>query len=153
MGNVLGKNTTWLETGGAAHVLAVNSLIDYRWAAAGTTNAPSATALDDYTTGANLSGIFTAKIYQVVNGAWKWTGCYMYNLYGVDPPLSFVSYSGGGYTYLCEAPVGTARSTASWRVTRITDATNDAIFAGTADFEHAATDLATVAALTYTLGA
>lgn len=70
-----------------------------------------------------------------------------------DPAYTMVKYAGSGYTYLCEADIGTARSTAAWRVTRITDATGDIVFAGTGAFEHAATDLATVAALTYTLGA
>lgn len=70
-----------------------------------------------------------------------------------DPPMSMVKYAGSGYTYLCEAPPGTARSTASWRVMRITDASGDCVFAGTGAFGHAATDLATVAALAYTLEA
>ena len=72
--------------------------------------------------------------------------------------FTFVKYSGSGYTYLAEAQLGTARSTSEWRVTRITDATGDIVYAGTAGvnvgaFDFPATDLATVAALTYTLGA
>lgn len=70
-----------------------------------------------------------------------------------DPSLTLVKYTGSGYTYLCEAAPGTARSTAAWRVCRITDATGDCVYAGTGLPQHAATDLATVAALTYTLGA
>jgi hypothetical protein len=72
---------------------------------------------------------------------------------------SMVKYTGGGYTYLCEASPGTARSSSAWRILRITDATGDMLYASQADggergeFSHAATDLATVAALTYTLGA
>lgn len=69
------------------------------------------------------------------------------------PALSMAKYVGGGYTYLCEAAPLTARSTAAWQVCRITDATGDCVYAGTGLPEHAATDLATVAALTYTLGA
>lgn len=70
-----------------------------------------------------------------------------------DPAMTMVKYAGGGYTYFCEALPGTARSTATWRVMRVTDATGDIVFAGTGRAAHAATDLATVAALTYTLGA
>ena len=71
---------------------------------------------------------------------------------------NFVKYTGSGYTYLAEAAPGTARSTAAWRVARVTDATGDIIYAGAAGttvgtFAFPATDLATVAALTYTLGA
>ena len=74
------------------------------------------------------------------------------NIIGTDP-LSFVTYAGGGYTYYCEALVGTARSTAKWRVSRKTDSTGDIIYAGGGSFEHAATDLATVQNLVYNLGA
>lgn len=70
-----------------------------------------------------------------------------------DPPLTLVKYTSGGYTYLCEAAIGSARSSAVWRVTRVTDATGDIVYAGTGLFEHASTDAATVASLTYTLGA
>lgn len=74
------------------------------------------------------------------------------------PALTVVKYTSGGYTYICEAVMGTARSTAAWRVMRITDATGDIVYAGVAGttvgtFAFAATDAATVAALTYTLGA
>jgi len=71
----------------------------------------------------------------------------------VGAALTLVKYSGSGYTYICEALVGTARSTAAWRVMRITDATNDIVYAGTGAFDQVATNLAAVAALTYTLGA
>lgn len=70
-----------------------------------------------------------------------------------DPSLTMIKYTGSGYTYICEAAIGTARSTAGWRVLRITDATGDTVYAGTGLFAHAATSLAVVAALTYTLGA
>lgn len=70
-----------------------------------------------------------------------------------DPALTLVKYAGGGYTYYCEGMPGTARSTALWRVMRITDATGDVVYAGNGSASHAATDLATVAALTYTLEA
>jgi len=70
-----------------------------------------------------------------------------------DPILTMVKYSGSGYTYLCEAAPGTARSTAAWRVCRITDASGDCVYAAAGLFAHAATSLAVVAALTYTLGA
>lgn len=74
---------------------------------------------------------------------------------GADFALNTIKYSGGGYTYFCETPPGAdcARSTDAWRVLRINDATGDAVYAGAGRFEHSATDLATVAALTYTLGA
>lgn len=81
-------------------------------------------------------------IVDVANGA----------IHTSDPALTLVKYSGSGYTYLCEAAIGSARSGSVWRVARITDATGDIVYAGTGLFAHAATDLATVAALTYTLG-
>jgi len=83
-------------------------------------------------------------------GDWGFTGD---AAHVTDPPYTLIKYSSGGYTYLCEAKIGTARSTAAWRVQRITDATGDIVFAGTGLFAHAATDASTVAALTYTLGA
>ena len=72
--------------------------------------------------------------------------------------LTLVKYAGSGFTYVAEAVMGTARSTAAWRVMRITDASGDIVYAGAVGstagtFAFAATDLATVAALTYTLGA
>lgn len=67
--------------------------------------------------------------------------------------LTYVTYSDATYTYYCEAPVGTARSTARWQVSRKTNATGDIIYAGTGAFDQAATSLAVVGALTYTLGA
>ena len=70
-----------------------------------------------------------------------------------DPALTLVKYAGGGYTYYAESMPGTARSAAAWRVMRVTDATGDMIYAGSGAAAYAATDLATVAALTYTLGA
>lgn len=81
---------------------------------------------------------------------------------GWDPQdgveLNLVKYSGSGFTYIAEAVMGTARSTAAWRVFRTTDASGDIVYAGVVGttagtFAFAATDLATVAALTYTLGA
>jgi hypothetical protein len=73
----------------------------------------------------------------------------------VGPPLNYITYSDATYTYYCEGPPGptAARSTAVWQVSRKTNATGDIIYAGTGAFAHAATDIATVAALTYTLGA
>lgn len=70
-----------------------------------------------------------------------------------NPALTYVTYSDATYTYYCEAAVGTARSTAAWQVSRKTNATGDIVFAGTGAFDQAATSLAVVGALTYTLGA
>ena|SRR3990167_1640747 len=67
--------------------------------------------------------------------------------------LNYVTYSDATYTYYCEAPVGTARSTAAWQISRKTNSTGDIIYAGTGAFDQAATSLAVVGALTYTLGA
>ena len=94
----------------------------------------------------------TGVVYEWTGAAWQVisTGG---AAHVTDPSLTLLKYASGGYTYLCEAEIGTARSTAAWRVTRITDATGDMVFAGTGLFAHAATDAATVAALTYTLGA
>ena len=69
------------------------------------------------------------------------------------PTLTYVTYSDATYTYYCEAAVGTARSTAAWQVSRKTSATGDIVYAGTGAFDQAATSLAVVGALTYTLGA
>lgn len=70
-----------------------------------------------------------------------------------DPPFTLVQYADATYQYLCEAMPGTARSDAAWRVCRVTIATGDMVYAGAGSAAHSATDLATVAALTYTLGA
>lgn len=69
-----------------------------------------------------------------------------------ESPVSFIKYSDATYEYFCEAAPTTARSTAAWRVLRKTIATGDMVYAGTGLAEHAATDLSTVGALTYTLG-
>lgn len=69
-----------------------------------------------------------------------------------SPAYTFVTYSDATYTYYCEAVIGTARSTAAWQVSRKTTATGDIVYAGTGAFAHAATSLAIVTALTYTLG-
>lgn len=76
-------------------------------------------------------------------------------LHTVSDPLNFITYSDATYEYYCETPPGpsVARSSAIWRVARKTIATGDVIYAGTGKPEHAATNIATVAALTYTLGA
>lgn len=68
-------------------------------------------------------------------------------------PSTIIRYSDATYAYYCEAAPGTARSTAAWQVLRKNNATEDMVFAGTGKFEHVATDLAAVSALTYTLGA
>lgn len=72
-----------------------------------------------------------------------------------NPALNYVTYSDATYVYYCEAPPGTtaARASAVWQVSRKTVSTGDIIYAGTGKFEHAATSLAVVGALTYTLGA
>ena len=70
-----------------------------------------------------------------------------------NPALTYVTYSDATYTYYCEAPVGTARSTAAWQVSRKTNATGDIVYAGTGAFDQLATSLAVVGGLTYTLGA
>lgn len=69
------------------------------------------------------------------------------------PALTYVTYSDATYTYYCEAAVGTARSAAAWQVSRKTNATGDIVYASTGAFDQAATSLAVVGALTYTLGA
>lgn len=71
----------------------------------------------------------------------------------IPDPLTYVTYSDATYTYYCEAAVGTARSTSGWQVSRKTNATGDIVWAGTGAFDQAATSLAVVGALTYTLGA
>ena len=71
----------------------------------------------------------------------------------IESPSTFIKYSDATYEYYCESAVGTARSTTAWRVLRKTLSTGDLVYAGTGHAEHAATDLTTVGALTYTLGA
>ena len=75
-----------------------------------------------------------------------------------SPQLSLVIYTLSGFTYLCEAAMGTARSAALWRIYRTTDATGDGVWAGAVGstvgtFGFAATNSTVVAAHTYTLGA
>ena len=68
-------------------------------------------------------------------------------------PYTFQPYSGGGYSYWCEAPPLSNLSDPVWLIIRKNDATGAMLYAGTGKFDQLATDLATVAALTYTLGA
>lgn len=70
-----------------------------------------------------------------------------------SPPYTLVVYAGSGFTYYCSALPGTARSGSTWQVYRKTDATGDFVYAGSGLFAHAATSLAVVAALSYSLGA
>ena len=59
-------------------------------------------------------------------------------------------YNDGTYQYFGEALVGTALSTAAWRVSRMSLSTSQIQWAdGNADFNNLFTDLATVAALSY----
>jgi hypothetical protein len=103
-------------------------------------------------TGAKYWETDTDKIYEWDGDSWVLKSVGGAALV-TDPNYTTVIYESGGYTYLCKAAVGTARSTEAWRVLRITDSTGDGVYAGTGLPEHAATDAATVAALTYTLGA
>jgi hypothetical protein len=74
-----------------------------------------------------------------------------------NPQYTFTKYSAGGYTYIREAIMGTAKSAHLWRVLRVTDATGDMVYATGDDgvigsFTCIGTD-AGVVGLTYTLGA
>ncbi len=71
------------------------------------------------------------------------------------PPYGSFEYQDATYLYQCEFVAGptAARSSPNHRVIRTTLADNTFLPAGTGDFKHKATDIATVAALTYTLGA
>jgi hypothetical protein len=75
--------------------------------------------------------------------------------YVSDAALNMQPYSDGGFTYYCEAAPGPAAALSApvWRVARVEDAIGKTIYAGTGGFDQPATNLATVAALTYTLGA
>lgn len=75
------------------------------------------------------------------------------NTKGQDVEPIFVTYSDATYEYFCEAAPGTSRSTPAWQVSRKTIATGDVIPAGDGSASYQATNIATVAALTYTLGA
>lgn len=61
--------------------------------------------------------------------------------------FSEVAYADAAWRYVCHARPGTARSTASWRVVRVKSDNTEIEHAGTGQFEHSATDLATVQAL------
>jgi hypothetical protein len=67
---------------GVAQVVVANSLLSYVWTGAGTTSAPSATALADFVVGANSDGAATGLTYHVIDGAWVATGATVKNLYG-----------------------------------------------------------------------
>ena len=58
-----------------------------------------------------------------------------------------------GYTYHCFSRKGTAKANKAWMVVREKMDGTEIIPAGKGDFDHAATDLATVAALDYTIPA
>lgn len=67
---------------GASKVAVTNGLISYYWAGAGTTSAPDATSLADFTVGVNGNGASTGNVYHVINGTWTDTGATVANLYG-----------------------------------------------------------------------
>jgi len=71
--------------------------------------------------------------------------------HAIDPPLEYVTYAGGGFTYYCSAVPGTALATEAWQVARKRDASGTISYAGTGLFAHAANSLAVVANLSYTL--
>ena len=70
------------QTANAQRVSVANSMITVHWAGAGTTSAPVATNLPNYTIGVNAGGITTADVYHVIDGAWVDTGASVANLYG-----------------------------------------------------------------------
>lgn len=70
-----------------------------------------------------------------------------------DVALTLVVHEDATNKYLCEALPQTAKSSPAWRVARLNKSTGETVWAGDGGFGYAATDLATVAALTYTLGA
>lgn len=67
-------------TNGAAHVYA--SPVSYYWSGAGTTNAPTATDIADFTLGVNSDGASTGNVYWVIGGSWVDTGATVTNLFG-----------------------------------------------------------------------
>ena len=90
----------------------------------------------------------------VLNPDWSWIGWWV----PATTPYSMVAYFANDATYdieyYCEAISGTTLTTPSWRVFRIrnTKATGnfyDKTWATGATFSYAATNLATVAAYTY----
>lgn len=72
-----------------------------------------------------------------------------------NPPYGSFEYQDATYLYQCEFVAGptAARSNPAHRVIRTTLADNTVIPAGVGGYDHAATDIATVQLLTYTLGA
>ena len=99
----------------------------------------------------------TGDKYEYSGTSWNKTGtdgaAHVTTVSSAASALTYVTYSDATYTYYCEAVVGTARSTALWQVSRKTNSTGDIVYAGTGAFDQAATSLAVVGALTYTLGA
>ena len=67
--------------------------------------------------------------------------------------LVYFQYSDteNGYNYHCFGEKGTAKSASSWKIVRAKIDGTEIIPAGKGDFDHAATDLATVTALDYSI--
>lgn len=71
-------------------------------------------------------------------------------MHNVDAALSFTKYSDATYDYFCEAPPGTPLTEQSWRVSRLNKSTLREEWAdGNGNFDNVATDLATVAAFSF----
>lgn len=58
-------------------------------------------------------------------------------------------YSDATYTYICEAPIGTALDKSIWRVKRVNNTDGTTQYADSGNFSQLATDLATVQGLSY----
>ena len=58
-------------------------------------------------------------------------------------------YSDATYTYICEAPIGTALTKSIWRVKRVNNTDGSTQYAENGEFGSVATNLATVQGLTY----
>lgn len=80
--SVTGKMTVAKGTNGALHVQVTNGLISYHWTSADDTDAPTATALPNYTIGVASDGAAAGAVYHVIDGAWVATGATVTNLYG-----------------------------------------------------------------------
>jgi hypothetical protein len=68
--------------GDSQKVTVSNSILSYSWAGTGTTSAPSAANLDNFTVGAASDGVAAGVVYHVIDGVWISTGATVTNLYG-----------------------------------------------------------------------
>lgn len=60
----------------------VTTKVRHVWSSTGSTNAPDAKQLPNFTVGVNNDGATAANVYWVINGSWVDTGATVANLFG-----------------------------------------------------------------------